>query len=78
MAEPITLSPVVALPPRLPPADPRRFAETLLWQLVGERSSGGRHRRRASGEIRGSGPYHLRGEHAQAWVIRNRRDCRGL
>jgi hypothetical protein len=75
MSDPITLATVTELAAQLPPTDQRRLAETILRHLdAGAVQSP----RRAWREIRGSAPFPLCGEDAQAWVSRTRRDSEEL
>ncbi|HEV3261828.1 MAG TPA: hypothetical protein VG013_33570 [Gemmataceae bacterium] len=72
--EPITLPQVAALAAHLPPAERKQLAEMILRQLAAESPPTGAPRRRSWREIRGSVPYPLCGEHAEAWVTRTRRE----
>jgi hypothetical protein len=73
MSEPVSLAQVAALVAQLPPHDRKRLAETILRDLANEASPDAPHRRLWR-EIRGSVPYPLCGEDAQAWVSRSRRE----
>jgi hypothetical protein len=73
MPEPITLEAVAGLAAQLPPAQQKQLAESILQQLAsGSQPPGAR--RRSWREIRGSVPYPLCGEDAQAWVTRSRQE----
>ncbi len=74
MPDPITLPHVAALAAQLPPAEQRQLAETILRQLGAAAPAATAARRRSWREIRGSVPYPLCGEDAQAWVTRTRRE----
>jgi hypothetical protein len=72
MPEPITLAAVADLAAQLPPAKQKQLAEIILHRLASGSSPTGP-RPRSWREIRGSVPYPLCGEDAQAWVSRSRR-----
>lgn len=72
MSERATLHQVAALAAQLPPVEQKQLAETILRELASE--SPAPPRRRSWREIRGSVPYPLCGEDAQAWVSRTRRE----
>lgn len=73
MSAPITLSAVAELAAQLPPAEQKQLAESILQHLAaGTQSTAPR--RRSWSEIRGSVPYPLCGEDAQAWVCRTRQE----
>jgi hypothetical protein len=71
--ESITLPVVAELAAQLPPAEQKQLAEGILQRLASASSANGP-RRRSWREIRGSAPYPLCGEDAQAWVTRGRRE----
>jgi hypothetical protein len=73
MPDQVSLDQVAALAAQLPPTDRRKLAETILRELSAEASPEAS-RRRSWREIRGSVPYPLCGEDAQAWVSFGRRD----
>jgi hypothetical protein len=73
MPDKITLTQVAALAAQLPPAEQKQLAESLLHDLASD-SATTPPRRRSWREIRGSVPYPLCGEDAQAWVSRTRRE----
>jgi hypothetical protein len=68
----LTLDQVTALAARLPAAERKQLAETLLRQLAEEANPAPR--RRFWREIRGHAAYPLCGEDAQAWVSRTRQE----
>jgi hypothetical protein len=72
MSNTITLPQVSALAAQLPPAERRQLAETILRDL--EAAGPTAARRRSWREIRGSVPYRLCDEDAQAWVSRSRQE----
>ncbi len=72
MPEPVTLPAVAELAAQLPPAEQKQLAEGILRRLASASPSNGP-RRRSWREIRGSVPYPLCGEDAQAWVTHGRR-----
>jgi hypothetical protein len=74
MPEPITLAAVADLVAQLPPAEQKQLAETILQRLAPGSPPNGP-RRRSWREIRGSVPYPVCGEDAQAWVSRSRREA---
>jgi hypothetical protein len=73
MSDQITLSAVEELANHLPPAEQRQLAESILRRLA-TGIEPAPSRRRHWREIRGSVPYPLCGEDAQAWITRNRRE----
>ncbi len=70
----ITLAQVAALAAQLSPAQRRQLAETILRELATPPQPSEPPRRRWR-DIRGSAPYPLCGEDAQAWVSRSRREA---
>ena len=74
MPERVSLAELAALAAQLPPTDRRQLAETILRELDAAANPAGSPRRRSWREIRGTVPYPLCGEDAQAWVSRSRRD----
>ncbi len=74
MPERVSLSEVAALAARLPPAECRQLAETILRQPTSEGITEVAVTGRFWREIRGSIPWPLCGEDAQVWVSRSRRD----
>ena len=70
MPDGVSLPQVAALAALLPPAERKELAEGILRDLA----EGEPPRRRLWQEIRGSVPYPLCGEDAQAWVSRTRRE----
>jgi hypothetical protein len=74
MPEQVSLTQVATLAAQLPPTDRRRLAETILRELAAEANLEAAPRRRSWREIRGSMPYPLCGDDAQAWVSRSRYD----
>lgn len=72
MPDQASLPQVIALAAQLPPAERRQLAESILRDL--ESVPAPPARRRSWREIRGSVPYPLCGEDAQAWVSRSRRE----
>jgi hypothetical protein len=74
MPDAVTLPQVAALAAQLPPSERKQLAETILRELAAESPPAGPPRRRSWREIRGSVPYPLCGEDAQAWVTRTRRE----
>lgn len=73
MSAPITLSSVAELAAQLPPAEQKQLAESILQHLASG-AQPATPRRRSWSEIRGSVPYPLCGENAQAWVSRTRQE----
>jgi hypothetical protein len=70
----LTLPEVAALAAQLPAAERKQLAETILRELATESTPTRAAQRRTWREIRGSAPYPLCGEDAQAWVSRTRRE----
>ena len=75
MSEQVTVDQVVALASRLPPAERRQLAEMILAGLGSHPEASESPPRRSWREIRGSVPYPMCGEDAQAWISRTRREA---
>lgn len=73
MSEPITLAAVAELANHLPRAEQKQLAESILQRLTAGMEPAPSLRRHWR-EIRGSVPYPLCGEDAQAWITRSRRE----
>ena len=73
MSEPVSLNQVASLAGQLLPEERQQLAETILRELAPGATPG--RRRRLWREIRGSVPFPLCGEDAQAWVSRSRSEA---
>jgi hypothetical protein len=74
MSETLTFTQVADVVAQLPPPERKRLAELILRGLAVEAQSETPPRRRFWCEVRGSVPYPLCGEDAQAWVSRTRHE----
>jgi hypothetical protein len=73
MSQQLTLAAVADMAAQLTPTEQKQLAETILQRLTSPLETR-RSPRRAWREIRGSVPYPLLGEDAQAWVSRGREE----
>jgi hypothetical protein len=77
MSDRLTLIAMTELANRLSPSEQKQLAESILRQLASGATAKGTPRR-SWREIRGSVPYPLCGEDAQAWVTRGRQESEEL